>query len=133
MILDPNKLPRDMDGFLRWLKKEFDKVPKGEMPAYYTPRPIDLIVIDIELLRERRLLKPEPVIFLVLHELHHAIHPKSSTEDQAWDWSRKMLKLLTTRGYTSRTYKKRSEDLISTRTKKIPAHTAKNRHSKNLR
>jgi len=51
MILDPNRLPRDMDGFLRWLKKEFDKVPKGEMPAYYTPHPIDLIVIDIELLR----------------------------------------------------------------------------------
>ncbi len=94
MILDSNRLPKDMDGFLRWLKKEFDKVPKGEMPAYYTPRPIDLIVIDIELLRSRGLLKPEPVIFLVLHELHHAIHPKSSTEDQAWDWSRKMLRLL---------------------------------------
>ena len=133
MILDPNKLPRDMDGFLRWLKKEFDKVPKGEMPAYYTPRPIDLIVIDIELLRERGLLKPEPVIFLVLHELHHAIHPKSSTESDAWNWSRKMLGLLTTRGYTSRKFKKKSGDLISTRTKKSSAHTAKEGHPKNLR
>lgn len=118
MILDPNRLPEGMDGFLRWLKREFEKRPKGEMPAYYTPRPIDLIVIDTAFLRDLRLLEPEPVIFLVLHELHHAIHPKSSTENDAWNWSRRMLRLLTTRGYTSRRFKRRSGDVISTRRKK---------------
>ena len=133
MILDPNRLPEGMDGFLRWLKREFDKRPNGEMPGYYAPYPMDLIVIDTEFLRKLRLLKPEPVIFLVLHELHHAIHPKSSTENEAWNWSRKMLKLLTTRGYTSRTFKKTPGDLISTRTKKSTANLAKVRHLKNLR
>src|SRR5213083_2589002 len=125
MILDPSKLPDGMDGFLRWLEREFDKAPKGEMPGYYAPRPIDLIVIDVDFLRERGLLKPEPVLFLVLHELHHAIYPKSSTENDAWNWSRKMLRLLTTRGYTSPRFKKTSGNLDSTRTERAPSHLAK--------
>jgi len=116
MILDPKRLDDETDRFLRGLKKRFDKYAvKGEVPGYYARPPFDLIVIDTQYLRELGLLKPEPVIFATLHELHHALHPRSSSERDAWEWSRTMLKLLRTRGYTSARFRKSRDDTISTR------------------
>ena len=102
MILNPRKFDDYAGRFFRAQRRKFDKYGKtGEMPGFYVPRPYDLIVIDAEFLREMHQLKPEPVILLALHELHHALHPRSSNEKDAGDWSLAMLRLMRTRGYTS--------------------------------
>ena len=119
MILDAKRVDAETARFLWGLRKRFEKLAaKGEVPGYYARPPFDLIVIDTKYLRDLGLLKPEIVIFATLHELYHALHPRSLSHKDAWDWSGEMLRLLTTRGYTSRMFKK---DSIATR-KKQPVH-----------
>lgn len=111
MIFDPRKYDNATDRFFRSFRTKFDRYGKtGEMPGFYVPRPYDLIVIDAQFLRELNILKPEPVILLALHELHHALHPRSSNEKDAGEWSLAMLRLMRTRGYTSAPFKVTRED-----------------------
>ena len=117
--MSPRKFDDAAERFFRSYRKKFDTYGKtGEMPGFYVPRPYDLIVIDAEFLREMHQLKPEPVILLALHELHHALHPRSSNEKDAGDWSLAMLRLMRTRGYTSAPFKVTGEDKPQQRTKR---------------
>ncbi len=116
MILDPKRIDAETDRFLHGLKKRFRKyAAKEAVPAYYARFPLDVIVIDVAYLREQGLLKPDPVIFAALHELHHALHPRSSSNRDAWDWASTMIRLMKRRGYVSPQFSKTRGDIEPSR------------------
>ena len=111
MIIDPKKIDAETNRFLRGLRKRFEKyAAKERIPAYYARPPFDLIVIDAEYLRKQHLLEPDPVIFATLHELHHALHPRSSSDRDAWDWASAKIRLFKRKGYVSPRFRVTKDD-----------------------
>ena len=90
------------------------------MAGLYLTRPLDMIVIDTKFMRDVGILQPEPVLLLCLHELYHALHPRSSSDEDAGEWSKKMMNLLIERGYIQKRFKNLDGIALRRRRRSLP-------------